>query len=302
MSSIPSPFNTQEDSVPTLSNPGRLFNDHVTKCHVNLIGTDRPNRPYSIISYGFLQEDQEQIRSVVIKTYHKIGDTTPTKAIQRTYREVTILASLANSPGSCDNINRFRGVWFADTNLVGEAIPGVPSIMTDFVMYGSLKYIQAQGKEFSVRLNIVQQLANGVRYLHSLDIVHGDLKPDNFRIDKDGVVKIIDFGLSRHQTIEHTGLTTLIWPCYRFVAPELIIPGEDTVSMFVTKISDVYAFSMTALQVLDGRAERYPGVIPEAWAIIRTCWTSDPLARPTIDALIKALSAIALPPPALVKG
>ncbi|RXW14904.1 hypothetical protein EST38_g10944 [Candolleomyces aberdarensis] len=230
MSSVSSAFNTKEDSIPALSKASSLFNEHITECHVDLVGTDRPNRPYSIISYGYLQV-QEQSKSVVIKTYHKINDTTPTKAIQRTYREVTILASLANSPGSCENINHFHGVWFADTSLVGEAIPGVPSIITDFVMYGSLKYIQAQGKEFSVRLNIAQQLANGVRHLHSLDIVHGDIKPDNFRIDKNGVVKIIDFGLSRHHTVEHTGLTTLIWPCYRFVAPELIIPGEDAVSM-----------------------------------------------------------------------
>lgn len=63
------------------------------------------------------------------------------------------------------------------------------------------------------------------------------------------MVKIIDFGLSRHETIEHTGLTTLILPCYQFIAPELIKPGKDSVSMSVTKASDVYAFSMTALQV-----------------------------------------------------
>ena len=86
---------------------------------------------------------------------------------------------------------------------------------------------------------------------HALSTI--DPPKDNFRIDKAGVVKIIDFGLSRYETTEHTGLTTLIFPCYRFIAPELIIPGEDAVSMFVTKASDVYAFSMTALQVQSSR-------------------------------------------------
>jgi hypothetical protein len=41
----------------------------------------------------------------------------------------------------------------------------------------------------------------------------------------------------------------VISPCYRFIAPELIIPDMDDVSMHVTKATDVYAFSMTALQV-----------------------------------------------------
>jgi hypothetical protein len=46
-----------------------------------------------------------------------------------------------------------------------------------------------------------------------------------------------------------------------FIAPELIIPDEDDVSMFVTKASDVYAFSMTGLQV-------------SVWATLTT-WHSD---------------------------
>jgi serine/threonine protein kinase len=75
------------------------------------------------------------------------------------------------------------------------------------------------------------------------------LKQDNFRVTEDGTVKIIDFGLGRYETDGHTGFTTIISPCYRFIAPELIIPHMDDVSMSVTKASDAYAFSMTALQV-----------------------------------------------------
>jgi serine/threonine protein kinase len=72
---------------------------------------------------------------------------------------------------------------------------------------------------------------------------------DNFRVTEGGIVKIIDLGLSREETVDHTGLTTTILPSYLFLAPELIIPDEDDVSMLVTKASDAYAYSMTALQV-----------------------------------------------------
>lgn len=40
------------------------------------------------------------------------------------------------------------------------------------------------------------QIASAVNYSHSLGIVHRDLKPENILIDKDGTVKLIDWGLS----------------------------------------------------------------------------------------------------------
>jgi serine/threonine protein kinase len=96
--------------------------------------------------------------------------------------------TLAKSPTGCENINRFLGV--AD---FGHEWGVAPSIVTESVRHGSLEY--SQGRSFSVKLDIVsldlvggetwttflhhqvQQLANGLRHMHSMNLVHGDIKP-----------------------------------------------------------------------------------------------------------------------------
>jgi non-specific serine/threonine protein kinase/NIMA (never in mitosis gene a)-related kinase len=68
-------------------------------------------------------------------------------------------------------------------------------------------------------------MCKAVEYLHSLNIVHRELKPENFFI-KNGIVKLGDFGLSKvlteatkYMTNEKVGT-----PCY--MAPSVIF-GND---------------------------------------------------------------------------
>ena len=46
-------------------------------------------------------------------------------------------------------------------------------------------------------LNIAKQIAEGLTAIHQRGLLHLDLKPSNIMITREGVVKIIDFGLSR---------------------------------------------------------------------------------------------------------
>ncbi|CAG9170362.1 Serine/threonine-protein kinase PknD [Cupriavidus pinatubonensis] len=93
-------------------------------------------------------------------------------------------------------------------------------------------------------LMVLWQIACGLSDIHASNIIHRDIKPQNIRVDDGGVVKIIDFGLSRDsETDAHT--RSIIGTAI-YMAPELW--GSPVISF--DKSIDVYAFGVTALALL----------------------------------------------------
>lgn len=93
-------------------------------------------------------------------------------------------------------------------------------------------------------LNVIWQISCGLLAIHNEKIIHRDIKPNNVRIDNDGVVKILDFGLAR--TLGKDANTRSAIGTPGFMAPEL---WKSTNVSFDQSI-DVYAFAATALNLI----------------------------------------------------
>ncbi len=94
-------------------------------------------------------------------------------------------------------------------------------------------------------LKTLWQIASGIADIHEVDVIHRDIKPNNMKFDKEGIVKIFDFGLSRDEGAK--AVTKGFKGTFGFAAPELIKSGFVAFSRAV----DTYAFGATAI-VLSG--------------------------------------------------
>jgi serine/threonine protein kinase len=101
-------------------------------------------------------------------------------------------------------------------------------------------------------LHIIKQLASGLSYAHANNIVHSDFKPGNAFLTKEGVVKVLDFGIARATKLPDGEKT-------RFDAGSLgamTLPYascEQFERQDPDPSDDVYALSVVSYELLTGR-------------------------------------------------
>ena len=96
-------------------------------------------------------------------------------------------------------------------------------IIMEYCNNGELfNYIVDKEKlEFDEALSFFYQLINGVEYLHEQGFAHRDLKPENLLLNKNNILKIIDFGLCH----DFNGTKLLKTKCGSpsYAAPEILL-------------------------------------------------------------------------------
>jgi cyclin-dependent kinase len=112
------------------------------------------------------------------------------------------------------------------------------------------------------------QLLEGTRYCHAHRVLHRDLKPQNLLIDKEGNLKLADFGLARAfgvplRTYTHEVVT--LW--YR--APEILLGGRQySTGVDMWSVGCIFAEMATRKPLFPGDSE-----IDEIFKIFRILGT-----------------------------
>ncbi|GMS95347.1 hypothetical protein PENTCL1PPCAC_17522 [Pristionchus entomophagus] len=99
-------------------------------------------------------------------------------------------------------------------------------------------------------VDVLKQVAMGMNYLHSKNIIHRDLKSNNIFLTHDNTIKIGDFGLATvksrwsgaNQSVQPTG--SILW-----MAPEVIKMKDE--NPYSTR-SDVYSYGICMYEVMSG--------------------------------------------------
>jgi tetratricopeptide (TPR) repeat protein len=101
----------------------------------------------------------------------------------------------------------------------------------------------AFGLPQSAKIALLVQILEALVYLHRRGIIHRDLKPDNILISRDGVVKVMDFGLALADKTSASGLQNKVAGTIAYMSPELFLDEKPSVQ------SDLYAIGMIAYEL-----------------------------------------------------
>src|SRR5262245_22903063 len=138
-------------------------------------------------------------------------------------------------------------------------------IVNEYVEGQTLRQLMASGPiELNTVLDIATQVASALSAAHEVGIVHRDIKPENVMIRRDGLVKMLDFGLAKlaerqpsvnpswdtggdtSETLSAGAFTGLIMGTPQYMSPEQIRGGKVEAS------SDIFSLGIVIHEMVAG--------------------------------------------------
>ena len=189
-------------------------------------------------------------------------------------REVALKIIKYENAKRIDNLIRFQNearfsAAFNHPNIVkiydyGE-YNNLPYIVTEYVKGQTLRDVLDYKRCFSLNesCSIMLQLCDALIEVHSKNIVHRDIKPQNVYYASDGEIKLGDFGIS---VLLGSGMNLnenkKVMGTAQYLAPELVYGEKATFQ------SDIYAMGITFFELLTGRVP-FDGKNPHDVAVMQ---------------------------------
>ena len=130
----------------------------------------------------------------------------------------------------------------------GTTPEGDPYLVMEYVRGEPIdRYCQKHDLSFRRRIELFVEVCEAVQAAHRQLVVHHDIKPSNILVDREGRVKLLDFGIATLVGEEHGATITTRPLTPQYASPEQIKHQTATVS------SDVYQLGLLAYELLAGR-------------------------------------------------
>ncbi|KAJ3201161.1 Mitogen-activated protein kinase [Clydaea vesicula] len=156
----------------------------------------------------------------------------------------------------------------------------------------------------------IYQVCRGLKYIHSANVLHRDLKPGNLLVNADCELKICDFGLARGLSDSTTGFMTEYVATRWYRAPEIMLsfksytkaidlwsvdvdqlnqilgvlgtPDDATLRRIGSERAQLYIRSLPKMKKVPW-AHLYPKASPAALDLLEKLLTFDPAARIDVE-------------------
>jgi len=227
------------------------------------------------------------------------------QALQEFLIEIKLMSALEH-----DNIVAFLGV---------SAVPDDNKLylITELMHQGNLRDVldrKGENLPWKLRLKLAKDAAKGMAYLHSRNLIHRDLKPQNLLVNSNWSCKVSDFGISTVSS-HTTHMTCIGTPIY--MAPEVLAKDKYSekadVFSFGVLLVEIYTamrpyseakyahFNQAQLmyQIVQNGARPDLSHLPVALQqLVSDCWAEDLRLRPSFPEIVvrlRRLSALKLP-------
>ncbi len=122
-------------------------------------------------------------------------------------------------------------------------------IVMEYVEGQSLRELIIAHKElpFDLCIDIITQISEGLSKAHKAGIIHRDIKPENVMIERDGRVKILDFGLAKLKGMSKLTKESSILGTVQYMSPEQFW-GES-----IDLKTDIWSLGVVLYEMLTGQ-------------------------------------------------
>jgi serine/threonine protein kinase/tetratricopeptide (TPR) repeat protein len=212
-----------------------------------------PNDNRSIAHYRLLDRLGEGAMGIVYKAEDtRLGRTVALKllaerlrddpaSLERFLREARAAARV-NHPNVCMIFDVHDATTGDEPFIAMEFIEGI-------TLRGCIEGHRREGGLLPVEVvaSYATQIALGLDAAHRSGIIHRDVKSENIMLDAGSRVKVMDFGLARHEGAERLTRESSMMGTIAYMAPEVIQGSEPDAR------SDIFSFGVVLYEMLTGR-------------------------------------------------